>query len=182
MEINLRRVARLSAAVVASVFATGIAVAAPASATSESVSAQTCWLNADTGAFACFDSEEAFESASDVVIPGDVALPRQVAPQPAAASATYLLATFYQDASWGGSTVNITTSHAALCTGYHYYGSSMPSGWNDRVSSFRAYGTCAVELYHDSGYGGSTFGPYTSAASVGSMNDESSSYQIFATN
>jgi len=156
--------------------AAGIACAAPASATSELASSQACWLNADTGAFSCFDSYEAFASASGVIVGESVSSPMP----PATASSSYLLATFYADSWWSGATVYITTSHASLCSGYHYYGSSMPSGWNDRVSSFTAYGTCKVKLYHDSGYGGSTFGPYGSAGSLGSMNDEASSYQIYA--
>lgn len=168
--------ARMAIAATVSVIAAGIACASPASAESEFTSSQACWLNADTGAFSCFDNYQALASASGLTVGGTLSSPAQSE----STSSTYVLATFYADSYWSGATVYITTSNSSRCSGYHYYGSSMPSGWNDRVSSFTAYGTCKVKLYHDSGYGGSTFGPYSSAGSLGSMNDEASSYQIYA--
>lgn len=140
-----------------------------------SAKAQTCWLNTDNNSFQCFDSYEEFAEASGVT---------RVAPERARVSiepyATYILAVFYEHASYGGASYNITTSNSSRCSGFHYYGSSMPSGWNDRISSFDAYGTCRVKLWANTGYGGATYGPSAGASSLGSMNDEASSYQIYA--
>lgn len=163
-----------SLAVLAVVLPTAIASAAPALAASEPQDAQTCWLNTDDDSFACFDSYEEFAAASGIATAARATADGVTEPY-----ATYILAVFYENASYGGASYNITTSNSSLCSGFHYYGSSMPSGWNDRVSSFDAYGTCRVKFWADAGYGGSTYGPSTGSSSMGAMNDEASSYQIY---
>ncbi|MGC4174482.1 hypothetical protein [Demequina sp.] len=148
--------------------------AAPSLADGESDDNPVCWLNTDDGSFACFDSYADFAEASGVAPTGAARGSASIEPY-----ATYILAVFYEDAAYGGASYNITTSNSSLCSGFHYYGSSMPSGWNDRVSSFDAYGTCRVKIWADAGYSGSTYGPSTGASSMGSMNDQASSYQIY---
>ncbi len=152
-----------------------VAGAAPAIADEGAPNSQTCWLNADTDAFAHFDTYDKFVAASGVAPSQGVGARSEVEPY-----AAYVFATFYEDASYGGASVNVTTSKSAMCAGYIIYGTAMPSGWNDRVSSFKGYGTCKIKLFSNPGYGGSTFGPYASASSIGSMNDEASSYQASA--
>jgi hypothetical protein len=151
-----------------------VAAAAPASANVEPTSSQTCWLNADTDAFACFDTYDEFVAASGVAPSQGVGARSEVEPY-----AAYTLAVIYENASYGGASYVVTTSNSSLCSGFHYYWSSMPSGWNDRVSSFDAYGTCRVKFWSNTGYNGTTFGPSAGASSMGSMNDEASSFQIF---
>lgn len=92
--------------------------------------------------------------------------------------ATYVLATFYADANKTGSSVNITTTISTMCTTHSYTGNSMPSGWNDRVSSFQSFGTCKTRLSENINQGGASFGPVVSANSLGVMNDAASSYWI----
>lgn len=88
-------------------------------------------------------------------------------------TSTYVLSVDYHDANFSGST--FTWVAAAPC-GYYLTG-SMPSGWNDVVSSVADYSGCATTLYHDANFGGSTYriGVNGSAASLGSFNDQTSS-------
>jgi len=162
---SFRRIASLAACIAA------LAVAPSAAATE--TSAEVCWLNTDDDSYECFDTYDEFAAASGI---GSARASLDGGVQPLA---TYTLATFYENASYGGSSTYITTSNSSLCSGYHYYGSAMPSGWNDRVSSFTTAGTCRVKLWANTGYSGSTYGPADSASSLGAMNDEASSYQIY---
>jgi len=58
-----------------------------------------------------------------------------------------------------------------------FQASSMPSGWNDVVSSVETFSGCANTLYQNTNFGGNTFsiGRNSSAANLGSFNDETSS-------
>jgi hypothetical protein len=86
---------------------------------------------------------------------------------------TYILSVDYHDANYSGSTLVIYQS--APC-GY-YQSSSMPSGWNDVVSSVIDHSGCATTLYQNSNFGGAVYriGVNGSAASLGSFNDQTSS-------
>lgn len=183
--IQFRRV--FGAAIVAiAVFSGGVALAAPASATASDV----CWFSIDTGQTQCFADEAALEAAvlaqtgtTLVLAPGAVTpLGRMTAATgvvtPAAVAATYIVATFYESASYGGGSVSITSASSSLCTSFNYTGNSMPTGWNDRVSSFHSYGTCKTRLARDANQGGTLYGPVANAASLGSMDDQASSYFI----
>jgi hypothetical protein len=79
----------------------------------------------------------------------------------------------YHDANFTGST--LIWNQSVGC-GY-YQSASMPSGWNDVVSSIADYSGCANTHYHDANFGGSTYriGVNGSAASLGSFNDQTSS-------
>jgi len=162
---------------------------APANAATPNAAraAQTCWFNTDNQVMRCFDSYAAFKSAVQAQTGGPLLLAGQH-PTPSAATsdglaspaATYVLATFYDNASYSttAGSVNITTSNSTLCVSYNYTGNTMPSGWNDRVSSFHSYGTCKTRLAWDINQGS----PYTSTsanlATLGAMNDQASSYFI----
>lgn len=58
-----------------------------------------------------------------------------------------------------------------------FQASSMPSGWNDAVSSVETFSGCANTLYENINFGGDTFsiGRNSSAATLGSFNDKTSS-------
>jgi peptidase inhibitor family I36 len=72
----------------------------------------------------------------------------------------------------GGS---LTWEQSSKCGSFQ--ASSMPSGWNDVVSSVETFSGCANTLYQNTNFGGSTFsiGRNSSAATLGSFNDETSS-------
>ena len=97
----------------------------------------------------------------------------ELSASPDSPTTTYVLSVDYHDANFSGST--FTWTAAAPC-GYYLTG-SMPSGWNDVISSVADYSGCATTLYHDANFGGSTYriGVNGSAASLGSFNDQASS-------
>jgi hypothetical protein len=87
--------------------------------------------------------------------------------------ATYVIGIDFQNVNFGGQSVTFIES--AKC-GY-YQISSMPSGWNDIVSSVSTSSGCATTLWQNVGFTGSTFsvGRNSSASGMGSFNDQASS-------
>jgi hypothetical protein len=85
----------------------------------------------------------------------------------------YVLSIDYQNASFGGST--FTWTQSSPC-GYYQAG-SMPSGWNDVVSSVADYSGCATTLYWNSNFGSPIYaiGVNASVANLGTFNDKTSS-------
>jgi hypothetical protein len=51
----------------------------------------------------------------------------------------------------------------------------MPTGWNDRISSFQGFSECDVRLWQNGGFSGASYGPATSANSLGAMDNQTSS-------
>ncbi|MFF0477176.1 hypothetical protein [Streptomyces sp. NPDC004284] len=95
----------------------------------------------------------------------------------AGTTATYVGGIQYWDSGYGGSTYTVTTSGTcddSLDTDYSL--SQVASAWNDGISSFRGYSNCGETLYEHGGFGGATYGIYTSSSYVGdAMNDRASS-------
>lgn len=94
-----------------------------------------------------------------------------------ALAAVHVLAVFYANASYGGSTLLATTSISTFCDSHSYTG-DLTGSWNDRVSSFKAFGGCRIRLYENSNQGGSSYGTLVQASSVGSLNNQASSYRV----
>lgn len=117
----------------------------------------------------------AFEAKGRALIVGDQQLTKTDAAN--APDATYVLATFYADAGYSGSTLMATTSISTYCTSHSYTG-NLTGSWNNRVSSFSTYGNCRSEVYENTSQGGSSYGPAVQASSLGVMNDQASSYKI----
>jgi hypothetical protein len=108
------------------------------------------------------------------------AKPGSVTPDELNAAATtvtpatvFVLSIDYKDINFGGATLTWTQSSG--CGSFQ--ASSMPSGWNDVVSSVVTRSGCANTLYKNINFGGTTFsiGRNSSAANVGSFNDQTSS-------
>jgi Peptidase inhibitor family I36 len=85
----------------------------------------------------------------------------------------FVLSIDYKDINFGGATLTWTQSTA--CGSFQ--AASMPSGWNDVVSSVITESGCANTLYKNINFGGTTFsiGRNSSAANLGSFNDQTSS-------
>jgi hypothetical protein len=153
----------------------------------EEVSTEACWLNLDTDELQCFDDretllaviedtgtalrfaptvEESFAASSQSSLSGGVGL-----------LATYFLATLYADSGYSGASLDITTSNSWMCSGTQY-NANLSGSWNDRVSSFESYGGCRTRLSTHINQGGPWYGPYTSASSLGTFNDDASSYRV----
>jgi hypothetical protein len=85
----------------------------------------------------------------------------------------FVLSIDYKDANSRGATLTWTQSTGCGT----FQAASMPSGWNDVVSSVVTDSGCANTLYKNMNFGGSTFsiGRNSSAANLGSFNDQKSS-------
>lgn len=121
--------------------------------------ASSCALNLDTGVLRC----------------GTVASP-PVMPM----AASYLLATLYTAADYGGSDLALYASTPCDTNAdVDHAWSTLPAGIADEVSSFRGTNNCQVKLFENTGYTGKTVGPITSTNYVGDdMNDKASSVQL----
>lgn len=89
-------------------------------------------------------------------------------------SATYVIGIDYQNAKFKGASLTLTES--SKCGSFSL--SSMPSGWNDIVSSLSTSSNCASTLWQNVGFSGSTYqvGVNTKVGYVGNaFNDEASS-------
>jgi len=137
-----------------------IAVAAPANA---APAVEACVLNADTGAYSCSTTEAS-------------ALSKTTAATPQAAAVTYYtIGRFYDGANYTGSSLTIVSNYSTGCVGRSYH-NDMPSGWNDRVSSWHGYLSCHFRMFQNIGLGGATYGPYADVAVMSSLDNQASSW------
>ncbi len=84
----------------------------------------------------------------------------------------------YANLNYGGATLSMTASGRcdySLDVDYRF--PSLPSGWNDRISSFRSYSNCAQQLFRGTSYtGGALTNIVSSLSYVGAAaNDQASS-------
>jgi hypothetical protein len=87
----------------------------------------------------------------------------------------------YSDANFGGSTLTLTG--AAACdnsSDIDVQFGSLPSGWNDQISSVRGFNLCEQVLYRDVNFTGVLTGTIGTTGWVGgSANDLASSIRLF---
>ena len=93
--------------------------------------------------------------------------------QARSAAATTVLGTLYQDVNYGGG--SLTMWGTGTCSGVTFGWTSMPSGWNDNVSSIIGSSTCWPTAYENSNYGGLKITCTPNCASMSTMNDKTSS-------
>jgi hypothetical protein len=135
----------------------------------------------DAGAptMTCYDT---FAAAIAAATGGRVHLPASATPRTvsigrinagASPGNTYVLSVDYKNASFQAP--SLTWTQSQQCGSYQ--ASSMPTGWNDVVSSVATYSGCANTQYKNINFGGATFsvGRDSQAASMGSFNDSTSS-------
>lgn len=81
--------------------------------------------------------------------------------------------------SSGARTWTWTTTDSRVCNGVAYASATMPSGWNDIVSSAHAYSNCSdFENYEHSSYAGLRIDCTQACPAMGDMNDKTSSWRI----
>jgi hypothetical protein len=91
-----------------------------------------------------------------------------------------ILGIVYADVGYRGSTHQFLGNSGDCNLGTSYSFDSMPSGWDNRVSSFEGLGHCRVTLFENENRQGNRYGPDTSASLGGLyMNDRTSS-MLFA--
>ena len=82
----------------------------------------------------------------------------------------------WDDTNFGGSSNTWTVSGSGCSNSVKYSASSMPSGWDNRVSSARGYSGCNYYYhYQDTNYGGSSVVCNTECATMGSLDNATSS-------
>lgn len=96
----------------------------------------------------------------------------------AVTSASVVVGIEYADLNYGGATLSMTAPGRcdnSLDVDYRF--PSLPSGWNDRISSFRSYSNCAQQLFRGTSFSGGALTNIVSSMSyVGSAaNDQASS-------
>jgi hypothetical protein len=80
----------------------------------------------------------------------------------------------YDASGFTGTTLTWTVANSSGCSGFNYSAASMPSGWNDRVSSAHSYGGCANnQHYHDTDFLGA--GIVCTCSTMGTMSNQTSS-------
>ena len=89
--------------------------------------------------------------------------------------ASTLISTDFDAANFTGTSLTWTVSNTSGCNGgFQYSAASMPSGWNDRVSSSKSAHGCATNRhFHDTNFNGS--GITCSCATMGTMSNQTSS-------
>ncbi len=90
----------------------------------------------------------------------------------------YVLTVFYVDANYGGAELTVYTDLNNYCASYSLTENSMPSGWNDVISSYHSYAGCKTRVSENINQGGAYYGPVVNAATLGVMNDATSSFWI----
>lgn len=105
--------------------------------------------------------------------PGSVTPDELNAGAGAVPATVFVLSIDYVNSNFGGN--SLTWTQSSGCGAFQ--ASSMPSGWNDVVSSVITDSGCANTLYKNINFGGSTFSisRNSSAASLGTFNDQTSS-------
>lgn len=90
--------------------------------------------------------------------------------------ATYVIGIEYQHAWFQGATLTITSS--VSCYGYNHWFpySSFPAGWNDIISSARAFSGCNHSYHYEHDFSGAVVDCGTACGYIGdAMNDRTSS-------
>jgi hypothetical protein len=108
----------------------------------------------------------------------DPAFARSMAALPAAtAKASVLLGTEYANANFGGASLSLGSGRCDTSADADFRFASLPSGWNDRITSFRSFSNCAQQLFRNTNFGGGALTIIiTSLANVGvAANDQASS-------
>lgn len=112
-------------------------------------------------------------SVSPNAKPGD--LNEQAMPSDLQPAASYVIGIEYQHANYGGSSIVYRNAHT--CNGYQHSVAFVGSGWNDRISSARAYSGCNHSVHYEhSNFGGALRDCGGACSYIGdAMNDKTSS-------
>jgi hypothetical protein len=111
-------------------------------------------------------------SLPESAAPGSVT-PAELNAGPAALITQFVLSIDYQNSNFTGNT--LTWTQTSRCGSFQ--AGSMPSGWNDQISSVIASSGCATTLFWNSSFGSPTdpIARNGSAATLGVFNDQTSS-------
>jgi hypothetical protein len=159
----------------------------PSGSASGDSSAQSCWIDADTGESLCVPLGDDLVAAVQQVDGVAITVPTgatlngvssQALKADASASTlstaatTVFVSELFDDINYGGGSTYMSGSGCGA-----EIPSLVPYSWNDRSSSFKSFDGCETAIYQNINYGGTRLGYYTNKASFGSMNDAASSWR-----
>lgn len=136
---------------------------------------------------ACFDS---FSASIKAATKGRVNLDSSVHPldvteqmlnsvsdkSSASAAVQIVVGIDFDNANFGGSTYTWVVPNTGCTDNTFYSVSTMPTGWNDRISSAKAYSNCNYFYhYQDANFGTPSVVCNTDCSGMGSLNDATSS-------
>ena len=98
------------------------------------------------------------------------------------AQAQTVIGTEYEHINFGGSSLNVTAPTGFVCTttvaDVERVLSSMPAGWDNRISSYRTFSNCWARHFEHINFGGANVGFSGTSSYIGdAMNDRTSSIQ-----
>ncbi|GAA4481310.1 hypothetical protein GCM10023171_09580 [Microbacterium panaciterrae] len=151
------------------------------------VSKETCWADLTTAQSLCVPTGTDLVTAvaettgirlvvPDGTVIGGVVSERSQLKTPTVATST-VTGILYDDINYGGGSF-VASSSGTCSVGSYSFADLSPFGWNDRASSFRSYAGCSGAVYQNINFGGSTYGFVVNAPSLGSMNDQASSWRM----
>lgn len=117
---------------------------------------------AETAEPVCFDTRAEVDGYLDGALSADDS-------RMGTASASTILGRVYTDANGGGSSLAFWGSSG--CYGVTFGFASLPSGWDNTVSSAGGSNGCWVTLYTETSYGGSRLNCTPWCGSIGTLND-----------
>ena len=170
-------------------FAVSIAVAVVATGmfsvpAAQAAGSEHCWLDVETGESGCYASfaemVQALSGGTVQVAKGASVLTDTQRSQLAVGpTATYVIGQLFESLNYGGDDKLVTASgDCDTNADVDFELGSMPSGWNDRVSSFKSFGLCATKIWENTSFGGASYGFTVNSTYVGNaMNDRASSIQ-----
>lgn len=95
---------------------------------------------------------------------------------PAATAAQTIVGIEYADANYRGSTLTLYASgRCDSSPDADYAWDTLPSGWNDRISSLKSFANCAQQLFRDTYRRNPITGLVYNVPNLGAANDQASS-------
>jgi hypothetical protein len=183
------RLGRRALAVLAAAVPLVLALAGPAAAVPPATAAGHCALVAGSTTARCFSTYRAAVAygtggrVTDAPLSAraaalDPSFARAMSALPTATLASTLLGTEYANANFSGASLSLFGGgRCDDSSDADFRFPSLPTGWNDRISSFRSFSNCAQQLFRNTSFGGGALTIIISSlAFVGSAaNDQASS-------
>lgn len=159
---------RILTLVCAMAFAAAMSVTTTAAAAAASSTGAYCAVKVESIAASttpavpvCFDTQNEVEAYLAAVT-----APRSFT---GASTASTVLGTVYKDANYGGGSLSFYG--AGSCAGVTFGFASLDAGWQNTISSAKAYAGCWVSLYTATSYGGTQLLCTPNCATLGALND-----------
>ena len=109
-----------------------------------------CWQDVESHAGACYNTYAAVltDIARHAALPRAGSVGGGVSSEGITPLSTVIIGQVFEDLNYGGSSFTFTaSSDCDTNADVDWELSAMPSGWNDRVSSFKSFGQCATRIW-----------------------------------